>query len=170
MNCKEKETHIRRIQHALRVLNRNGEAVPEVFEDGIFGKETAKAVHAFQENHGLAVNETVDTETWETLMADSGHFEKANEPPLPILPFSDSAASTVPVHQSGEAVWFVQTMFHIIARSFSGFDDIPIDGKNEGATTEALCRVQKASDCPCKDGTLDKTTWNEVARLFSFCG
>lgn len=169
MNCKEKEANVRNVQHALRVLNKNGEAVPEIYEDGIFGTETGSAVSAFQKNAGLSPNGEVDAATWKNLMEESGKMERKTALPLPIMPFQSERVSTVRVGESGEAVWFAQTMFHIIAHRFSGFDDVPIDGKNDGATTKALCCVQNASHCSCKDGTLDRDTWDELARLFSFC-
>lgn len=169
MSYKEKEANIRNVQHALRVLNKNGEDVPEVYEDGIFGAETGNAVSTYQKNAGLSPNGEVDAATWENLMKESEQMEQETALPLPIMPFQSERVSTVKVGESGEAVWFAQTMFHIIAHRFSGFDDVPINGKNDGETTKALRYVQNASHCPCKDGTLDKDTWDELARLFSFC-
>jgi len=36
---------------------------------GIFGRQTARAVHVFKEDHGLPANGIVDTETWNALLA-----------------------------------------------------------------------------------------------------
>ncbi|HVD37560.1 MAG TPA: peptidoglycan-binding domain-containing protein [Solirubrobacterales bacterium] len=36
---------------------------------GIFGRQTARAVHIFKEDHGLPANGIVDTETWNALLA-----------------------------------------------------------------------------------------------------
>lgn len=36
---------------------------------GIFGRQTARAVHLFKEEHGLPVNAVIDTETWNALLA-----------------------------------------------------------------------------------------------------
>ena len=44
----EHDFNIRQIQRALRILHKNLEDIPVVFEDGIFGEETEKAVKAFQ--------------------------------------------------------------------------------------------------------------------------
>lgn len=170
MSDMEKKEEIRQVQHALRILNKNGEPVPEIFEDGIFGAETEQAISAFQKMEGLEELGKVNAETWNCLMKEANRIGRENAPPLPILPFHNDPSSVVPVHQSGEAVWFAQVMFRIIARSFSGFDKIPVDGINDGATTAAIQKVQEISGCACRDGTLDKTTWNEVAKLFSFCG
>ena len=169
MDGMEKKEQTQKVQHALRILNKNGEPVPEVFEDGVFGKETENALNAFQKKEGLEEG-TFSGKTRELLMEKAEKIMRENAPPLSICPFHNDPASVVSVHQSGEAVWFTQVMFRIIARDFSGFDEIPLDGINDGATTEALIKVQEASGCPCRDGTLDKATWNEVARLFSFCG
>jgi peptidoglycan hydrolase-like protein with peptidoglycan-binding domain len=43
-----------------------GEEVPIT---GIFGRQTARAVHLFKEAHGLPANGVVDTDTWNALLA-----------------------------------------------------------------------------------------------------
>ena len=69
----EHEFNIRQIQRALRIFHKNGEDIPIVFEDGIFGEETERAVLAFQKQNNLPENGIVDYETWVLLM------ESANE-------------------------------------------------------------------------------------------
>lgn len=81
------ETHVRRIQRALRILSKNGVDIPEVFEDGIFGDETAGAVAAYQRYKGFEPTGVVDRETWDSLMADAAMFEMQNAPAFPITPF-----------------------------------------------------------------------------------
>ena len=69
----EHEFNIRQIQRALRILHKNGEDIPIVYEDGIFGPETEKGIIAFQSQNDIPANGIVDYETWVRLM------EKANE-------------------------------------------------------------------------------------------
>jgi hypothetical protein len=47
-------------------LNAAGAALPVT---GIFGPQTARAVRLFKEEHGLAANAVIDTETWDALLA-----------------------------------------------------------------------------------------------------
>ena len=57
MNENERTESIKQVQRALRTLSKNGDDIPEVKEDGIFGSETTEAVRAFQRNAGPARNE-----------------------------------------------------------------------------------------------------------------
>ena len=64
----EEQFNIRQIQRALRILHKNNEDIPVVYEDGIFGEETEKAVIAFQLQNNLSATGVVDYETWFLLM------------------------------------------------------------------------------------------------------
>ncbi|HET9591883.1 MAG TPA: peptidoglycan-binding domain-containing protein, partial [Solirubrobacterales bacterium] len=44
-------------------------AAAEVPVTGVFGRQTARAVHLFKEQHGLPANALVDTDTWNALLA-----------------------------------------------------------------------------------------------------
>lgn len=46
-----------------------GAGADELPVTGIFGRQTARAVHLFKEAHGLPVNAVIDTETWNALLA-----------------------------------------------------------------------------------------------------
>ena len=64
----EHEFNIRQIQRALRILHKNGEDIPVVFEDGVFGEETENAIIAFQKLSKLPANGIVDKLTWNSLV------------------------------------------------------------------------------------------------------
>jgi peptidoglycan hydrolase-like protein with peptidoglycan-binding domain len=42
---------------------------------GVFGRQTARAAREFKEGHGLPANGTVDTETWNALLAYTPYRE-----------------------------------------------------------------------------------------------
>jgi len=93
----EHEFNIRQIQRALRILHKNGEDIPIVYEDGIFGEETERAVIAFRAQNGLSANGTVDYETWVLLMERANEFIRKNAEPFPIFPYvSDEEDSVLP--------------------------------------------------------------------------
>ena len=87
MNENERTESIKQVQRALRTLSKNGDDIPEVKEDGIFGSETTEAVRAFQRNAGMNQTGVVDYRTWEKIMNETRASIDKITPPLPITPF-----------------------------------------------------------------------------------
>ena len=160
------DTHVRRIQRSLRILNRNGVDVPEVFEDGIYGDETANSVSGYQRHKGFEPTGVVDKETWDNLMNDAGMFIEQNAPASPISPFLEESSITC----VGEECWtlyFAQSMLKFLATIYSGFTNVEVNGVNDAATAKNLRYLQERSNTNYSDGTLDRTTWNALANLFT---
>ncbi len=156
---------VRQIQQSLRIISKNEEKIPEVFVDGIFGNETAAAVKAYQKDRGFEPNGIVDNETWDSLNESANKHSANTDHPFPIVPFID----TVSIAKAGErrrSVYFVQLMFREISKKYCGFDDIELDGINDGTTLESIKTVQRCADIDNEDGTLDKATWDIIAQLF----
>ena len=57
--------YIRGVQYRLRVIGKQDNRIPEVFIDGIYGKETANAVRTLQTLYGLHETGELDIETFE---------------------------------------------------------------------------------------------------------
>lgn len=163
----EHEFNIRQIQRALRILHKNSEDIPVVFEDGIFGEETERAVIAFQALYGLEPNGIVDHETWVRLMeAANGHIRK-NAEPFPIFPYISDEESGVLPDEEGKAIYFLQAMLIAIGEKYSGFDGVTLNGTNDEATRNAIIKIYELSEGEATDGRLSRRTWNSVARLFN---
>ncbi len=159
------ETHVRRIQRALRILSKNGIDILEVFEDGIFGDETSGAVSDYQRLKGFEPTGVVDKETWDNLMSDAAVFAEQNAPAVPIAPFTDNSKTAC----AGEECWtlyFAQSMLKFLSTIYSGFNGVEVNGVNDEATANNLRYLQCCADTDYEDGTLDKTTWNALANLF----
>lgn len=163
----EHEFNIRQIQRALRILHKNGEDIPVVYEDGIFGPETERGVIAFQKQNGLEPTGTVDYETWVRLMEKANGYVKKNAGPFPIFPYVSDGESSVLPEDEGKAIWFLQAMLIAIAEKYSGFDDVVLNGKNDEATRNAIKYIHKCETDESCDGALTRRTWNSVARLFN---
>ncbi len=163
----EHEFNIRQIQRALRILHKNGEDIPIVYEDGIFGEETERAVIAFQAQNGLEPSGTVDYETWKRLMEAANAYIEGNAKPFPIFPYISDEESAVLPDEEGKAIYFVQAMLIVIGEKYSGFDGVVLNGKNDEATKNALIRIYELSEGERTDGSLSRRTWNSVARLFN---
>lgn len=163
----EHEFNIRQIQRALRILHKNGEDIPIVFEDGIFGEETERAIVAFQVQEGLLPNGTVDYETWKRLMDSANRYIRSNAEPFPIFPYVSDEENAVLPEEEGKAMYFVQAMLIAIGKKYSGFEGVVLNGKNDEATRNAIARIQEITEGERTDGGLSRRTWNSVARLFN---
>ena len=163
----EHDFNIRQIQRALRILHKNLEDIPAVFEDGIFGEETERAVIAFQAQNGLLPNGVVDYETWVALMEEANEYIKKNAEPFPIFPYVSDEESGVLPDEEGKALWFLQAMLIAIGEMYSGVDGVKLNGKNDSATRDALAFIHRKATGNETDGALTKATWNSVAMLFN---
>lgn len=163
----EHEFNIRQIQRALRILHKNLEDIPAVFEDGVFGEETEKAVKAFQEQNGLSVTGIVDYDTWVHLMEAANGYIRKNGEPFPIFPYISDEESGVLPDEEGKAIWFLQAMLIAIGEKYSGISEVDLNGKNDAATRKAVAFIHRKTEQEETNGALTKATWNSVARLFN---
>ena len=163
----EHEFNIRQIQRALRILHKNGEDIPIVFEDGIFGEETERAILAFQTQNGLVPSGIVDYDTWVLLMESANEYIRKNAEPFPIFPYVSDEESSVLPEEEGKAIWFLQAMLIAIGEKYSGTDGVELNGKNDEATRNAIKYIHKCEEGESCDGALTRKTWNSVARLFN---
>ena len=163
----EHEFNIRQIPRALRILHKNGEDIPVVYDDGIFGPETVRGVIAFQTQNGLLANGIVDYETWVRLMEKANDYVRKNAEPFPIFPYVSDEESSVLPYDEGKAMGFLQAMLIAIAERYSGIDGVILNGINDEATRNAIKYIHKCEAEEKCDGALTRKTWNSVARLFN---
>ena len=163
----EHEFNIRQIQRALRILHKNMEDIPPVFEDGIFGEETERAIVAFQSQNNLEPSGIVDYETWVKLMEAANEYIRKNAEPFPIFPYVSDEESGVLPDEEGKALWFLQAMLFAIGEVYSGVDGVRLNGKNDSATRDAVSYIHRKTEDEETDGSLNRRTWNSVARLFN---
>ena len=163
----EHDFNIRQIQRALRIFHKNGEDIPIVYEDGVFGEEMEKGIIAFQAQNGLSPNGIVDYDTWVLLMEKANEYVRKNAEPFPIFPYvSDEERSVLP-EEEGKAMWFLQAMLIAIAERYSGIDGVVLNGINDEATRNAIKYIHKCEADENCDGALTRKTWNSVARIFN---
>ena len=163
----EHDFNIRQIQRALRIFHKNGEDIPNVYEDGVFGEETEKGIIAFQAQNGLSPTGIVDYDTWVLLMEKANEYIRKNAEPFPIFPYVSDEESSVLPEEEGKAMWFLQAMLIAIAERYSGIDGVILNGINDEATRNAIKYIHKCEADEKCDGALTRKTWNSVARLFN---
>ena len=123
----EHRFNISQIQRALRILHKNGENIPIVFEDGIFGEETERAVIAFQVLNDFPANGIVDHDTWVLLMENANRYIRENAVPFPIFPYVSDKENPVLPEEEGKAIWFLQAMLIAVGEKYSGFDKVELN-------------------------------------------
>ena len=139
----EHDFNIRQIQRALRIFHKNGEDIPIVYEDGVFGEETEKGIIAFQAQNGLSPSGIVDYDTWVLLMEKANEYVRKNAEPFPIFPYVSDEESSVLPEEEGKAMWFLQAMLIAIAERYSGIDGVILNGINDEATRNAIKYIHK---------------------------
>lgn len=70
---------IRTMQEYLRFISKNIEEIDSVIPDGIFGKETEKAVFSFQRYFDLPETGEIDYATWEMIVFVYQQLQSINE-------------------------------------------------------------------------------------------
>ncbi len=163
----EHEFNIRQIQRALRILHKNGEDIPIVYEDGTFDEATKRGVIAFQALNGLEPSGIVDYETWVLLMEQANEYIRKNAEPFPIFPYVSDEENAVLPEEEGKAIYFLQAMLLAIAEQFTGFDEVKLTGKNDTATKNAIAYIHHKTEGEHGKDTLNRETWNSAARFFN---
>ena len=64
----DRRNHIRELQQYLYSLSFLDETLPRVIPDGIYGRQTALAVRAFQQKNGLRPNGETNRATWDAIV------------------------------------------------------------------------------------------------------
>lgn len=118
-----------------------GYSVGDAGADGIFGKDTFRAVAAFQEDHGIPVTGIANAETIRMLKE-----AKPKEPNNPCLT----------IGSKGVGVQLLQAALNLM-----GFDCGKVDGEF-GPKTQAAVNRFKADRLLKQDGKADKELWEEL--------
>ncbi len=164
---REHEYNIRQIQRALRILHKNGEDIPPVYEDGTFDEATERGVIAFQALYTLPQTGIVDYDTWVLLMQKANEYVRKNREPFPIFPYVSDEESSVLPEEEGKTIWFLQAMLISLAEKYIGFDEVQLTGKNDTPTKNAIEYIHARTEDEHGAEALKRETWNSVARFFN---
>lgn len=155
-NQRQQREHIREIQKMLYGLSLFDRRIPMVIPNGVYGKETALAVKAFQQIMGLRPTGEVNASTWEKLRHE--YYEKIGKKAYPLIAFPQDTIN-IGLNDEGLAVYIIQIMLHLLSISFGNFDSVKITGKYDSATESAVKEFQKRSG-QSPTGKVDRDTWN----------
>lgn len=152
----QRQQHIKELQKMLYGLSFFDERIPVVYPDGIYGRETAFAVRAFQHTNGLRPTGEVNSATWEKIRDE--YKEKIGKSASPLHAFPPNTIN-ISINDEGLAVYIIQVMLKLLNVSFGNFADIEITGRYDPATERAVREFQRRSGQP-QTGKTDMDTWN----------
>lgn len=152
---------VRRVQLYLYELGQIWEGFPLVYPDGIFGKETADAVKAFQVRAGLSQSGKVDFFTWTALVkAANDSLSARRMRPVPSL---EDGVLPLTVGDRGHGVILLRSAINEIAAFYPGLQRQSPTSLYQYSTAVAVRELQRIYRMP-ETGVVDVVLWN---RLFS---
>lgn len=161
----EKKEHIREIQTYLRDIAHADTNIPLLTPDGIYGRETADAVLAFQKAYGLEPTGAVDEATWYEIQKQhrNAHEYLSAQPGIQVFPFSEYI---ITVGTSGIAVAMLQLMMNGLAGLYENLPGQNITGtfdRNNKRAVEMFQIIFGTSPT----GEVDAVTWNLITEVFN---
>lgn len=152
------------LQTMLRVIAEYDESMPSVVPDGIYGKDTMRAVTEFQRRYGLAATGITDYDTWNAITAA---FEDANvqlqqAQPLQIVL---TKKQVLLKGSRNRQVLLVQSMLAILRADYPAMPQVQLSGVFDDETEAAVRWVQKVGGYP-QSGIMDKQLWKLLAGLY----
>ena len=155
---------VRSLQTMLRVIATHHEDLPSVIPDGIYGKQTANAVSAFQQKFGIPVTGITDQATWDMIVSvyEPALMEVSPAQPLQIILEPNQVIRSGEDHHS---IYLTQALLIAMARSYASIPEPPLSGTLDYGTAESLSAFQRLNNLPVT-GELDKRTWKHLVLQF----
>lgn len=155
---------VRVIQYYLDVISAYYDTIPPITVNGTFDEATDRAVRAFQQTFGLAVDGIVGRQTWQKM-------EDVYESIRTSTDLIDGGVVLFPgrVLQTGFQGEDVATIQEYLAYIATVYPDIPapaVTGVYGLETVQAVEAFQRQFGLP-ETGTVGVTTWDAIASLYS---
>ena len=152
---------VRSLQTMLRVIAENDDALPSVVPDGIYGKDTVRAISALQRKSGLPITGVADQNTWETIVAlyEPALIEVDEAEPLHIIL---NPGQVIRKGESHPNVYLVQAMLIVLSEAYESITPPSMSGTMDIPTSDSISRFQELNLLPVT-GELDKNTWRHLA-------
>ena len=129
--------------------------------DGIYGPSTERAVRAYQQLRGLAVDGKVGRLTWEALYADYLSAQSDTTGRLP----TQYPGSPIQEGDRGANVQLVQFYLRMAATMYTSLPTPSVDGIFGPSTRSAVIAFQKYFGLSA-DGVVGRATWNKLTEVY----
>lgn len=161
---------ITNLQRYLRQLSYHNPEITAPPIDGIFERDTERALREFQRMQGLPVTGRADRRTWEELYALYRASVAENEPPrtVAILPF---VAGEILLSEGDEGftISVLQFMLRELGESLVELEDVEITGIFDAKTARAV-RLFRQQNGLTEAEMVDLITWNTLVDRFNRLG
>lgn len=152
----QRKSHITELQKMLYGLSLFDERLYEIVPGGIYSRETANAVKAYQQTRGLRPTGEVNSATWKKISDE--YRERVGSRAEPIDAYPPNTLN-ISLNDEGLAVYIIQSMLRLLSVNFSNMEDIAVTGRYDTATEKGVREFQRLSGQP-PTGRTDKATWN----------
>ncbi len=157
----QKLDHIRELQEMLGDLSYKDSRLFHIVPDGIYGKETAEAVKAYQQTRGLRPTGEANHATWNALAAEHYGSFGSEAKRLRVFPVD---RELIAEGDSGLAVFVVQAMLQELSRVFGNVPAIAVTGFYDQPTKDAV-RSFRLMSGNTDDDRVDRDTWNSLTGI-----
>lgn len=155
----QKRSHITELQRYLHGIEMSRGDIPTVIPNGIYGSETSAAVRLFQREHRLSETGTVDSETWDGIVAEYLLLMGGEPRKLSVFPSTDYICR---VGCNGVTVWLIQSLLLELSRRYDNLEKVTVNGEYNDETAAAVMKFQKICGLE-PNGAVDIKTWNHIA-------
>lgn len=161
---------IENLQRYLRQLSYHNSNITPPPIDGIFERDTERALREFQAMQGLPVTGRADRQTWDELYTMYRASIAENEPPrtVAILPFV-AGEIFLSKGDTGFTINVLQYMLRELGESLIELEDVEITGIFDAKTARAV-RLFRAQNGLPEGDTVDLVTWNTLVDRFNRLG
>ena len=152
------------LQTMLRVIALHDPTCPTVIPDGIYGRQTAKAVAVQQKRAGLPQTGVTDYATWQAVCGAYRIAAVEVEPAAPLdvvmNPNQAILAGSDNLH-----VLLIQAMLRILSEIYDNLEPCDLTGACDERTACAIRSLQRCCGLP-ESGILDKGLWQLLTGLY----
>ncbi len=147
------------IQQQLNRIRQVYPSIPALKEDGIFGKDTQRAVMEFQRLFLLPAHGAVEEITWNAI-----ENAAKNLPEQPLLPWDGTVLS---YGSMGERVSVLQQYLNDVGDAYPSIPLVAVNGKFDVETQNAVMMFQHLFDLKV-DGIAGEKTWNRLLQVKNY--
>ena len=154
------------LQRYLRRLSLEHPSILPVPIDGIFAKQTTRALKEFQGLFSLPVTGIADRLTWDTLFAEYTRL-LALDARTPLPDFFPSAPPNYQT-QAGERNAFIALLQFMLNELLVTYDTLPeltLNSIMDEPTSQAVSEFQRIHLLPVS-GQVDRPTWNRIVQEY----
>ena len=158
------------LQRYLRQISYHHPEITPPPIDGIFDRDTERALREFQAMQGLPVTGRADRRTWDELYSMYRASVAENEPPrtVAILPFV-AGEILLSEGDNGFTINVLQYMLRELGESLIELEEVEITGVFDEKTARAV-RLFRAQNGLPEGETVDLITWNTLVDRFNRLG